>query len=469
MVHRITMSVTVARTCGCLIFACLCLFQWRCVWESGAGPENISSSTLEIVATTPPNGASGPFDLYTPSKNNRTAHFYICFNKTMDLSSITPQAIQCSGFDQPVNVIVYSDYINNYELVGFRIIGKNRNPHIQIPMTYQVNRKYTITIDSSIEDSHGRPLGHIKTFSFTPEPYFRIIDLNINNGDTIIPANVEVCFNSKVTPGILGAISIDPAIPNDWRVMNETDSTSILLDAFGMTIPSHYYTVTIGSNATDEFGNCLHNTITRTLYTPPLAISCTPSHGSNNVSLAATVVFTFNYPMDILSEREAFSIDPPTTVDVYAGQNQFSLTGITDFIQNTNYKLRFSTQLKTQSGCFLASPIQVDYHTASFQMTHTPADQDSGVSVRTVIDLAFTGALKTTTVPGAITISPSMKYHLTYDEDNPGKFNHVYIVPNAPLANNTTFIVTVSNAIQSIGGYRLPAPVVFGFTTESQE
>jgi hypothetical protein len=435
----------------------------RCTNED-SGPTLPTPTKLEIVSTLPADGGIGPFNLYTPKPDTVKPHFIVYFNKSMKSSTMNFTTVTCEGYDQPVMVKVLNRVPSNHgNAVGFQIVN-NSGPHSGVPATYRINATYTITIDSTVEDNLGNQLGHHYKFSFKPEPYFRVVGFNFNDGDTTIPSSLEIFFNSKLTSQTMDSITISPVLSNDRSINSTTDSSSVLFQTYDKVMPSTTYTIAVASNATDLYGNVLHQGIQRSFVAPPLTITHN-QFGSNNVNLAAQINLYFNYPMNVSSITSAFSLDPHPQLVQSAGARQLSFYATNDFDPDTDYTISLSTQLMTTSGYYLSSPITLPFHTANFSMSHLPANGETNVSTYNIIELDFSGAIVTSTVANAITVSPPIDHRLEFQADTPGKFIYVYFVPTNPLPPNTRYQVIVSNTIESIGGYYLAQPDTFYFRT----
>ena len=129
--------------------------------------------------------------------------------------------------------------------------------------------------------------------------------------------------------------------------------------------------------------------------------------------------------------------------------------------------LPITTQATTLNGYQLPSPASLSFHTAIFAVSHQPANGTRNVSTHDIIEFDFTGAVVTSTVAGAITVSPPIDHQLKFSADTPNKFIYAYYVPTNILGSNTTYRVIIANTIQSIGGYTLAQPDTFSFTTGS--
>jgi hypothetical protein len=450
------------------MIASLSFFAISCtsISSEDSGSTGKTITYPKVLASYPGNATTGPFDTYTPNVNNVKAHFSIRFNKPMDKTTFTTSKIKCTGFDVPVNVTVLYDSSED-ELLGFSVVKKATDSTANHKMAYRINATYTVTLDSSIADIQGYHLGKIYTFSFTPELYFRVVSFSYSDGDTLIPANLEVFFNSRLTPQIQSALSISPSLTNAWTLNASNDSCSAMCNVFGKVVPSTLYHVAVAASASDNYGNAIHAVATKSFQSPALQVETNKfPDGINSVNLATQFYLSFNYPMDTASVRAAFSFAPVSDINLSIGQNRLSFNAPNDFLPNTGYQLQLSTHAKTLSGYNMPVPISISFHTAKFSYNHVPADGASGVQPRSVIEIVFTGAINTDdNIDNAITVTPAFSHYVKVDQDYPGKSNHVYYIPQYPMAYGTKYTIRIDTTIHSIAGYTIAHPDSFSFTT----
>lgn len=448
-----------------VLIICVSFLSLRCQKNN---PADVGSTDYKptIIASYPPNGGIGPYDIFTPTVNVGLPHFYIHFSQTMDPASFTSQNVRCQGFDQPVKVVFFNSAISHGDVIGFRIVQPISGSNQVKSLTYKIGKKYTITVDTTVQDEQGYQLQEPFTFSYTPEPAFRVLGFSFSDSQIVVPNSIEIDFNSKINSQTLQAMTITPALPDNWSIIGSADSTSAVLATVGAINPSTSYVFTVPRQTSDVDGNQLNSGVTRSFSTPALNISSSVANGAPSVNLSAIVTVQFNYPMDTASVRSAFSLQPVYPIEFIPGQTQLSFSAPNDFSQNMNYFFQLSTLLKTISGYQLPAPVTVSFHTAYFAMTHTPADNETGISMHSLIDLHFTGAIITSTVTdSAVTVTPPFTHFLRFDQDYSEKYNHVYYIPQGYFSPFTTYTVKVMNTIQSIGGYQLAQADSFSFTT----
>lgn len=444
-----------------IVCAALAASALNCNWGSSSPPAIQTEVKPTIISTFPPNGGTGPYNLYTPRPDTTYPHFSVYFSKTMDISTINSATITCSGFRDSVNCQVLSQKILNGDNISFLVVMRKGGK----PALFDINTTYTVSIDASVTDNLGNPLGTTHTFSFKPEPYFRAVTFNFNNGDTLIPNSVAVYFNSKLSQPITSAVSITPGVSSPVTIDTTYDSTSVVINTALKTVPGTSYAVEVSGSAADGAGNTIHSAVQRSFTVPPIVISRSV-FSLQDVNLSTQFRLSFNYPMVVSSIDSAFSFTPATTLITSAGSSELSLHALNDFLPNTDYTISLSTVLSTINGFHIASPYVVQFHTAQFAVTHLPANGEVNVSTHDIIELDFTGAVNTLTVPGNVTVTPATAHTWTFSEGTtPGKEIYAYFVPTAILGSGVTYQVIISDSIQSIAGYYLAAPDTFSFRT----
>jgi len=164
-----------------------------------------------VIFTLPGNNAVGPFDIYTPSSGSNKPSFVVQFNKLMNLNSFTTNTATCSGFDRPVVVALHRVYYpypfqvdkqikSSKPISSEKTASKSsrvdkqtsydyddvmefdiRDSIAYSQMRYGIGKTYTVAFDTSLKDINGNSLQPY-TFSFTPEPYFRVTATYPANG-----------------------------------------------------------------------------------------------------------------------------------------------------------------------------------------------------------------------------------------------------------------------------------------------
>jgi hypothetical protein len=448
-----------------LLSLCFALLTLSCSEDSSVQPP-VTVTKLALLAAFPANGSTGPFDLYTPNANDVKAHFYVRFNHTMDLNTFTTKKITCEGFDVPVLVKVLYHYPSDGDVVGFSVVRNIAGQTAPPKMTYRVNATYTVAIDSTVADLAGNQLGTKYKFSFTPEPYFRVVSYSFTDGDTTNPTSLELFFNSRLSSAANGAISVSPSLNTAWAINESNDSCSTVCDVYGKVVPSSLYSISVAPTVADYYGNIIHAGATKSFATPSLTVESNKfPDGILSVNLATQFTMKFNYPMDTASLRSAFAFSPAAGIALSIGQNALTFYAPDDFAPNTDYQIHLSTQAKTVSGYMMQTPLAIAFRTANFTYKHIPVSNETGVMKSTVIEIIFTGAINADGIDSAITVTPPFSHHIQIAQDFPGKSNHIYYIQTYPLAGYTKYTVRVSNTVHSIAGYTMAQPDSFSFTT----
>jgi len=123
---------------------------------------------------------------------------------------------------------------------------------------YKVGQLYTVTVDSAVHDIYGDYFGTSGSFSFTPEPNFRVTDTYPRNNDTAVSRSnqyISIRFNSLIdSTSAQSSFTLSPPVAGanfyygSWGLSWSLPSGSILA-------PQTKYTVTIGASIKDVYGN----------------------------------------------------------------------------------------------------------------------------------------------------------------------------------------------------------------------
>ncbi|MGA9406155.1 MAG: Ig-like domain-containing protein, partial [Bacteroidota bacterium] len=126
---------------------------------------------------------------------------------------------------------------------------------------YKVGQAYTISIDSLVHDVYGDYLGQTLTFTFTPEPYFRVTDTYPFNNDTAISRlnpYITIRFNSMIdTTSAQSSFSISPSVGGNANIYYGSWGLSWSLPSGSMLASETKYTVTMSTSIKDVNGNVL--------------------------------------------------------------------------------------------------------------------------------------------------------------------------------------------------------------------
>jgi len=458
------------------------------IWLASCGDENSTGPSQDglldphiqprVIGTYPSPHTTGPFELFVPGDYLKP-HFLVQFNKLVDLQEFEPDWFSIEGFDRPVIVsylpsnpypypegdgpagpIVTSGQLTNVlSLVVYDSLTHNL-------ARYRVGKSYQVTVNSTLEDFTGNHPALPFSFSFTPEPYFRVVSTQPSAGDEgVLPMDeLFLRFNSRVDAAIFPALHLTPGIPGKWSfVSGVPDSNFVSFQHLNPFPFDSSHTLTIGQDARDAEGNALHGSVSSSFHVLPFEIvQAYPQDSATGIALNNQISLTLSGTLDAATAWQAFHLEPPTPGQLLPSNNPPGITFVpnTGLLPGTRYTVTISTALRADDGTPLAAPYRSSFTTVGFQVIgSSPADGQYGVSQQQPVAIYCTGIIDPSSVQAAFAISPVLS----------GTFltvaSQASFYPNVPLAANTIYTVTISTALRSSSGAPLAAPYTFSFRT----
>jgi Bacterial Ig-like domain len=434
---------------------------------SDQGSLTDSSVQPQLISTTPADNSIGPFNLFQPGNGSQKPYFVLQFNKLMDPSSIKPGSITCTGFDRPVQVDVFSSYYiyldkTQYfsETLELNIVDSLTSSAVP----YEIGKKYTVTIHPGLVDINGNKTTESYSFSFIPEPYFRVTEINPANGTTEVNPlyqSINIFFNTSISSNIVANIHLSPAVNGQWAFYDYNPSEVYFSSANPLPF-STQFSITIDQTAQDAKGNKLQNPFEASFTTAEFKVlTSTPAPGDTGVALYGDISFQMSGNLDTSSIRSAYSISPALNCNLYSGGNYFEFISQNGFAPTTTYTVTLSTSLRASDGTHLASPYIFTFKTQPFIIQSTsPGNGQTGVSRGTYIYVYGDSYLDTSTIQKSFSINPSVAGTFsTYPQSDYFEFTPSSLNPN------TSYIVTISESLKSVSGASLNSPYTFSFTT----
>jgi len=422
----------------------------------------------KVLFTYPANATEGPFNVYSPVWTNSSyPHFILQFNKLILSSSIASTSVYCTGFDHPTIVEVIapggssSTLALNVQAFNIVDVSSSRKTY------YRVGTTYTVTVDSTIHDINGNRIERPYSFSFQPEPYFRLLDhfllraQSLPQGDSV-DALVQpwLKFNGPVEPRMFGSIQLTPAPNGKWTYQTADSLTIQFVPDSGLRM-STSYSITVPQEMEDVAGNQLRQAVALRFHTFPFAVTAY-SYLVRDTLQYLGIPFSFSATglMDTVTFRSAFTISPPVDGILSMSPTYCTFTPVDNFAPATHYTIGISSRLRSLYGDSLSAPVAINFSTPPFHVLYTlPVDGSRNSSPGSPIRVECNGRIDTTTVHSAFIIVPSMS----------GRFefygNVFYFIPTSSVSANTTFHVEISTALHARGGYPIAAPYSFSFTT----
>jgi hypothetical protein len=222
------------------------------------------------------------------------------------------------------------------------------------------------------------------------------------------------------------------------------------------------YTVTVSSAVQDihnqplvkdvQFSYSMENTFK--------VVKATPKDSFTTSSNELRLYFNSQIDTSILSK---VTITPAVSGTWYIMSNGLSMVfyGNSLLPSNTTYTISLPATAADKFGNTLGVPFNHSFKTGSFKLMSTyPENGQTSVSLDYGISFSFNNSIKTTSVPGAFSISPAISGTFSY-YGNGFSFEHT-----EPFKEKTVYTVTLSAALQTTAGLSLSSPTSISFTSE---
>lgn len=260
---------------------------------------------------------------------NTDINIYIYFNTIMDRESVE------DAFDihPPTtgNLSFYGNGVKNGS-------GRDRLLFKADPFL-KTNTLYTITLDTTAQDSNGIAISKPLSFSFNTEE-LKIDWTYPGEGWVDVPTSgsIRIRFNADMNETTTEeAFSITPHIEGsfDWPYSGE-----LSFDPDQVLASATLYTIAIDESAQDVDGTKLKEDYSFSFTTAAIRIiSSSPAYGANYAHPDANIEIYFNTDMDQLSVVDAFSMVDSDSVEI---QGEFSWSGLNKMIFDADSSLTLS-------------------------------------------------------------------------------------------------------------------------------
>lgn len=460
----------------CILFLTSCLILGAgCTKEGPMGPagppgptnEDLTNPAIQprIIATVPANGSTGPFtQLYQPGfyyyyYYPGRPHIILQFNKLMVVPSPPIYRLWFNPIYRPYRVNWYSGQFTNYVYISLTDSLSNRT------VNYRVGQTYTTTIDSGMVDVNGNSTAQRYTFSYAPEPYFRVLTFSPADGSVDVSplstSAVGISFNSPVAYRIRSSIHILPLLPGAWSL--SSDSLTLTYNIHQRFPYGVSYTVSVDQGAQDSYGNTIFKEFHSSFTVQDFGVSgSSPSEGSYDVVPSGPIYLNFNGEVDKASASQAFTVTPQLNGMLTVYSDELVFTPTYAFDPNTAYVITMSTALKAADSTHLGSPFTLHFRTKRFTLQNTyPSDGQSGVGTSEVINLYFNSIPDTASLRLALSVTP----HTSFSPSLDGNRLVYNLFPAGGLIFDTTYTITLSTAARATNGDTLVDPYSFSFTT----
>ena len=218
-----------------------------------------------------------------------------------------------------------------------------------------------------------------------------------------------------------------------------------------------------------------------TTVTRPTISARTPAADATNLPLDQVVSVTFDKAVTGVSPTSFYLKETLSGTQLSGGVAYNSTTHVavldpSDQLKpNTNYTVTITSAVKGAGDVSLKDPpVTWKFTTGAGNpvvTAMTPADGATDVPVDQVVSASFSTAMDASTIDaGSFTIKKSGGSPLAATVGYSGSAQKATLTPSADLEFDTTYLVTLSAAIEGATGDALDdAPVVWSFTTEEEE
>ncbi len=439
-----------------------------------AGPPGDPTGSLgdpsimpKVIHSYPAANTTGPYpELYRYDCGFEWCYYYsqfqVRFNKFMDLTSVR-RSVRLYSPDGNINAD--TNFIISVGGDVFILNPVDSNGY-RSNFRFQVGAPYSIAVDSTARDINGNALAPPFTATFVPEPYFRVMEVQPQDGDVNVSAYTypQLRFNSKVSAAILTHLTVEPVTTGNWWL--GYDSTSVGFQPTTLLPTATEFTLTLDGSAEDARGNRIPAPFTSRFTTRPFSVMyVSPWDGATGISLNASVMLHFSVPIDTSTFRSAFSLSPATSGIIYGlnpGSTSINFAPQDGLLASTTFTIRIDTTLRDLAGSRLAEGFESSFTTAPFSILSTfPQDGSVGVSPYNLFYVYTDAPLNEAAVAGSLQISPSIPVTVIMCDG----CSYFYFYVPAGFAANTTYSVTIGTGLSTKRGQTLPAPYTYSFTT----
>ncbi|HTR81562.1 MAG TPA: Ig-like domain-containing protein [Bacteroidota bacterium] len=327
---------------------------WTDPWPGAVGPNIMSPNNVVIIRFSTLMDTRSVIHNVTISPSDETVY--------IDTTRATP--VEGTTFDFPLTPIP-----------SWLVYLPDNRLDIRFPTSYQiyypyfkVAQQYTITIGPSAGDIYGDTLGAPISFSFIPEPYFRVTNTYPSDNDTAISPlypSATMRFNALIDTGsAASAFSISPSVGGnvsvyygDWGFYWSPPSN--------VTFASETkYTVTIAPTVKDLSGDQMPSAYSFSFTTAAYGVTSAYPTGAG-VSPTASINVYCNFLIDSTSIAGAFSLNPAANGSITYNASSFTFTPLLSLTPNTLYTATVSTALRAKDGTSVKNPYTFSFTTGN--------------------------------------------------------------------------------------------------------
>ena len=352
---------------------------------------------------------------------------------------------------------------------------------LSVGMTYQVR------IVKTAEDEVGNDLEEDYTLVFSVgqggAPTVVSTSPDHNAEGATEGAIIVVTFNRTMDKNrTQDALSVDPTLNGMFRWTSvSVDDDTMIFDPNQDLVAGTTYTVVIGEDAADLYGNPLGvrssfnfsvggDTTAPYIVVSSQEISPFPAPNSTVLDRSVNITATFSEAMDTSSVEGAFSLNPAANgVFKWNSPEDTVLTfdPNSDLTNATTYTVTIATGAKDLGGNSLDDGYVFSFTVGEDKVlplaeVATP-NATTGVSSDTDVAVVFSEPMKVGLTQIALTMTPAINGAYIWSKQD----TVLSFTPNKDLDYDTTYTLVIDSSATDLAGNGLAEKYVFGFTVES--
>ena len=416
-----------------------------------------------------------PTIMQTSPQNNNTgvpisAPIVLQFSKGMDPATLTPQSF------------TVSDWVTGKPVPGMVQVDASGTTASFVPQSFLgVDRTFSVSLSSTIEDSSGNSLTGATYFSFTTSfaadtTAPQVVGMSPANGASGLPLNALIVLQFNKA---LNAISVSNGLhvesggqPTSGAIALSSSNQQVTFTPLGGLAPNTTYSVITTAQITDVGGFALANpgsfsmtTGTANDTTTPSVVGVSPGNQSTGVPTNGVVQLQFSKAVDPLTVTSStFQVSTYGVGILQSGTVSVSADGLTaTFIPTglmnsyTRYYLRATDGIAdweghalSSFGSYFTTGGAADSSSPMVQMI-SPANGTSGIPVNLRLDVVVSTPLNPASVSSnAIVLSAggtAVAGTVSLSSDG----MTLTFVPSNLLATSTTYSVSVGGVTDQSG------------------
>jgi hypothetical protein len=401
---------------------------------------------------------------YTDPRRNETevspfTRIRIYFNTDMDVGSVN------SAFKMVDS--------GTEEVMGEFVWSSQRRMEFRPNSSLAPGETYTVTIAATASDVRGTNLPGPYQFSFTTESVGIRYSNPGHEATQVSPlTSVRITFNTNMDiESVNSAFTMVDSESDDVRGdFHWSQQQSMEFRPDSPLVVNETYTVTIDTSASGVGGAKLSEPYQFSFTTAPIIVSSSPGNNDTEVSPFVTVRITFNTYMTTGAVNTAFRMVDSDTEEVmgefvWLAQNRMEFSPISILALDEEYTVTIDTNACDLHGAKLPEPYQFSFTTEPISISPRPRNNETWVSPRTEIVIAFNTRMDMQSVNSA--------FEMVDSDLNDVSGNFVWLNlyqmefrPHAALATSEKYTVTIDTSARDSQGTRLSERQQFSFTTQ---